>query len=211
MDPFIREYKNEPILAKVISDVADFASDKSTPFSIIHFNIRSITKNMDEMIVFLNRFSSDFQIIVLSETFLVYDLDVLKIDGYTTLYNKGTINKNDGVIVYIKYNISYTYIIKNIGDIKTLEIITKLKNTDIMITAIYRSPSTCPKKFNVDLLNYIQTIGKSDLHIIMGDINIDLLTDSDFVEEYKNTLNSFGYESYINRYTRHKHVLTTFL
>lgn len=72
--------------------------------------------------------------------------------------------------------------------------------------SIYRSPNTSPDQFTNELLIYFQATEKNDLKneikIFAGHINLDL-TDSDkWVEEYKNNMNSFGFVSYINSYTR---------
>ena len=153
----------------------------------------------------MSQFSTDFDIIFLTETFAVHDLNLIKIDGYDILYNEGKLNKNDGVIAFIKKNIEYTFEIVNIGDIKALQIdmlFGQNNNKIAKITGIYRSPSSCPNDFNFHLLNYLDTITETNIHIITGDINIDILGDNPTVDEYKNIMNSYGYISYINRYTR---------
>lgn len=202
MDPYIREYKNEPIIAKIIPDIDHFLPPIQTPLNILHLNIRSAMKNMDEFVLFLNKLALDIQIIVLTETYFVYDLNLLQIEGYTILYNEGSLNKNDGVLVYIRNEISFSHEIKKLGNINILEVSTQFGSKKAILTAVYRPPSTCPKKFNIDLQQYIQTVERSDMHVITGDINIDLMSNSDFSEEYKNILNTYGYESHINDYTR---------
>lgn len=174
-----------------------FVSPFPTPVNILHLNIRSIMKNLDELVVFLNELSLEFQMIVLSETFHIYDCDVIKISSYTTVYNEGRLNKNDGVVVYIKEGMDFTYQVKDICDIKIIEVNVKAGTENFIVTAIYRSPSTDPKRFNIGLHEYVQSIKRTDLHIIAGDTNIDLLSGADYVEEYKNILSSFGYDSYI--------------
>lgn len=158
-------------------------------------------KNFVELILFLSRFPDEFEVVVLSETFIVHDLDILKIEGYRTLYSGGELNRNDGVIVYIRETISCSYEIQLIGNIRILEVGAELQNYNITIAAIYRSPSTCPRQFNVNFENYIRRIKKGDIQIVVGDMNIDLPSSSDLSEEYKNIFSSNGFESYINKYT----------
>lgn len=206
MDPYIREYENKSILGKLIENVSEFGEvDLRNDIKILNLNIRSISKNFDEFCIFTSQFSADFDIILLTETFFVHDLSLYKLDGYDILYNEGKLNKNDGVIAFIKKNIEYTFKIVNIGDIKALEVdmlYGQNNNKNAKITGIYRSPSSCPNDFNLHLLNYLDIIPETSIHIITGDINIDILGDSPTVDEYKNIMNSYGYISYINRYTR---------
>lgn len=164
-------------------------------------NIRSIQKNFDDLIIFLRQFSNDFDIIVLSETYQVYDLNLFDIDGYDIIYNHGNNNRNDGILIYIKKYFKYNFSVIEIAETKALEVNTLENENEITLTVIYRSPNTCPKRFNSDLLTYLKN-KKRETHIITGDINIDLLQELDYVEEYKNALSSYDFVSYINQYTR---------
>lgn len=205
MNPYIKEYNNKSIETLLISNINDFNKTQSISqfdFKVFHNNIRSVYKNYDELSVLLHQFNENFEVIVLTETFQIQDTSIFNINGYNVIYNEGNLNKNDGVIVYLKSNIEYSYEIINISEIKVLKIKIINDNKIIIITAAYRSPSTCLKSFNIGLLNYLSEIEKNDMHIIVGDININILSDTDYVEEYKNILNSFGYISYINDYTR---------
>lgn len=134
----------------------------------------------------------------------MYDLQVLKIDGFTALYNEGALNKNYAVIVYIKNDIHFTLEVKKLGDLSLLELSAEIESQKVTLSAIYGSPSKCPRKFNLDLHQYVPAVKENDMHIITGDINIDLLSTSDFSEEYKNILSTSGYESYIDEWTRPK-------
>lgn len=205
MDPFIKEYENEPIKTQIINNISNFNNihlNKQHNYKILHINIRSISKNIDELAIFLNQLSLNFEIIVLTETHYVYDPQIFKLDGYNILYNEGTLNRNDGVIVLIKPTLRYTYNIVNIGEIRALQLNVTKNEKNFIITAIYRSPSTCPKNFNIQLLKYMDGIKGGDMHIIVGDINIDILSDNDYIEEYKNIMSAHGFISYINKHTR---------
>lgn len=205
MDPFIRDYDNEPITTKFIHNPEQFnkymESENST-FQIFHMNIRSISKNIDELCIFLNQLSVEFDIIILTETFQLSDPNIFRIAGYRVLYNEGDLNKNDGIIMFVKENINYNYSIVELGDIKALNLKILNSNKHFTITAVYKSPSICPKIFNTKLLEYLEKSEKTGIDIIAGDLNMDLLSNDDYVEEYKNILSSFGFTSYINSVTR---------
>lgn len=204
MDPFIREYKNENINATLVTDLKDFSTyiETTNYFKIIHTNIRSIAKNYDEMLCFLHQISGEFEIIVLTETNIVYDLQIFNMKGYITIYNDGNFNKCDGIIIFVKDTLNISHNIVYLGPIKCIEVEITHNNSKIVLTCIYKSPRIIPQTFNQELFQYLQTKKHINNHIITGDINIDLLSDEDYIEEYKNILNYFDFTSYINRYTR---------
>lgn len=68
-----------------IRDV-QYLSDQSN-FNILHFNIRSIRKNFEELIIYLHRIElNNIDVIVLSETFKVDNLDDFKIGDSKGFY-----------------------------------------------------------------------------------------------------------------------------
>lgn len=176
-------------------------------FKILHNNIRSINKNLDELKILLNNMEVDIDCIVLTETWKLEYPDLFNIEGYNMLYNCGEINQNDGVVAYIKSSLKFKYEVNKIGKIKVLNITINFnKNHIIHIIAVYRSPATDPYEFNTNLQNYLQTISKtSDHYIFIGDINLDLEDPkTDYIMEYTNILNEFGFISTINAPTREK-------
>ncbi|XP_044767187.1 uncharacterized protein LOC123323051 [Coccinella septempunctata] len=110
---------------------------------------------------------------------------MFRMKGYNTIYNEGIFNRNDGVMIYIEENITYDCRKILIDEMCWLEVTVQEKSgKSLLLTALYRSPKISLKQFN------------------MGDVNIDLLSDENFVEEYKNIMSSCGYVSMINRPTR---------
>lgn len=205
MNAYVSEYENDPIVAcKIYNNNDTFKIDSNNnDFKIFHMNIRSLQKNVDELYIMLDNITVNFDIIILTETHQLHDPFMFKIQGYETVYNYGTFNRNDGVLAFVKENINYRSDTMHIDEINALKILITLENKKkIDITSIYRSPSKCPKLFNSMLMEFLNNSIKCDINIITGDINIDLLDDSDFVEEYKNIMSFFGFTSYINEYTR---------
>lgn len=205
MNAYINEYNNEPIVAnKIYNENNKFKTNiLNEDFKIFHMNIRSVQKNVDDFYVLINNISVNFDVIILTETYQLHDPFLFKLQGYNTVYNYETLNQNDGILAFISDKIDYTSKTVNIGEIKALKIlITLANNKKIDITSIYRSPSNCPKLFNSNLTEYLYNCEKYDINVITGDINIDLMADNDYVEEYKNIMSYFGFTSYINEYTR---------
>nr|CAH7744607.1 unnamed protein product [Callosobruchus chinensis] len=68
-------------------------------------------------------------------------------DGYDLIYNRGGINKNDGVIIYVKSDLQYSYEIHQIQDIGVVNMLIKYVDKTFNIIALYRSPSTSVDEF----------------------------------------------------------------
>lgn len=105
MDQYIRDYQYTHI--KTIETNIDNLDNlvKHNPddyFKIFHVNIRSISKNFDELNILLDSLKTKFDIIVLSETWQIKDIDVFHLNGYTIEYSVGNLNQNDGVAIFIK-------------------------------------------------------------------------------------------------------------
>lgn len=107
------------------------------------------------------------------------------------------------MVVYVRDNLQYEYNIVHLDNIKLLQIIINLNNKKLVISALYRLHPTCPRRFNNNLYNYLKTIeGDIDYSILVGDININILDQKDYTQQYLNILHTEGYISQINKYTR---------
>lgn len=174
---------------------------------ILHLNIRSIKKNFENFLLFLETFGlKDLDVIVLGETRIINEIKNFTIPGFTNIYNESLNNQCDGVMVFIRENIQ--------ADVEH----TKLPLTNVMFSMItctinrlaftiitcYRSPSVPDNLFLNDLENYLSNIPKKEsIDIFLGDINIDILNQTSAISNnYISILSFFGFKSYINSYTR---------
>ena len=74
---------------------------------IIHFNIRSLRKNFDNLLLFLSSFSLDFHIICLSEIFIYENEQIyFPIPGYIFLGNFRA-SKQGGAGIYVRSDITF--------------------------------------------------------------------------------------------------------
>lgn len=207
MDAYIRDFepfKIDTVNVGSIEECKNILDKKGDKFQLFHNNIRSLSKNVDELNVVLNEFNYIFDCIVLTETFKLYNVDLFNIPGYDLIYNEGGINKNDGVLIYIKSIYNYNYEIINLGIIKAIKLTTTYNNKTVQIIAIYRSPSLCPISFNSNLNNFLKANHKQyDIDIIVGDMNLNIMDNSnEWCQDYLNILSENGYISTINTYTR---------
>nr|CAI5856382.1 unnamed protein product [Callosobruchus analis] len=94
---------------------------------------------------------------------------------------------------------------KYVGYCKAVQINITLKdNKNIFITSLYRSPSANEEVFVYALRKYLDEIVKGGVfaHILVGDMNIKINTESDCVHNYLNTLSEYNFVSMINKKTR---------
>ncbi|KAJ8978551.1 hypothetical protein NQ317_006112 [Molorchus minor] len=171
MDEYIRNFKINKIQTNIVNDLNEYEKDSKNNLNqtirIYQMNIRSANKNLDELKITLEEANSDFDLIILTETWEIRDTSLFNIQGYNLIYNEGLYNQNDGVLMHLQ------------------------------------ASSTSINLFTTDLSNYLRTVNKTcNLHIIAGDINIDIMEESNDNLEYLNILSEHNYISTINEYTR---------
>ena len=110
--------QNDDTLKQLISQTAGVR--------ILHMNIRSLRKNIDEFTVFLQGLGNEIDLIVLSEAFITEDLPQYEIPTYHNVLRRGKINKNDGVIIYYKEHLQITELDVDIIDCTSLLIKLKI-------------------------------------------------------------------------------------
>jgi len=71
---------------------------------LLALNTRSIRLHLDKLALFLDSNNCDYDVIVLSETWLAHDFKFI-LNGYQTLNSIGKFNKSDGVTILIKEQI----------------------------------------------------------------------------------------------------------
>lgn len=171
---------------------------------IMHLNIRSINKNGDALYLLLETFHTKPHVLVCTETWAVDKLNPNnKINGYSMYASEGNITQADGVIIYIQENIEHDCSIINIGEIKALTArIEKNKTQSLQITAIYRPHSIKKDVFIKNLENHLLEHKNTHTHLVVGDINIDILKTDKDSSEYLNNYSAYGYVSGINKITR---------
>ena len=132
-------------------NVDDFSSAKFNPtktFSILHYNIHSIERHIEEFRVILKMIDFNFDIICISESKVIKDCDPkvdISIDGYQTPISTPTESTKGDVLIYVKSGINFKprndlnlYKSKELVSL-FIEVINKKESNDI-IGVIYRHP-----------------------------------------------------------------------
>ncbi|KAB0805423.1 hypothetical protein PPYR_02393 [Photinus pyralis] len=179
-------------------------------FQLFHLNIRSISKNLDELQVYLNQLHAPFDCLVLSETWQIPDINLVKLEGYNEIYNQGQINKNDGVYLRNTLNFSYTCVSVHVHRI--LQISIEILGKTLVLIAMYRPPSTSSELFLIEFNKYLNDIKqKADFYLLVGDFNIDILSDEINVLNYLDIMSEHNYTSTINIPTRKSKITSSCL
>lgn len=147
---------------------------------------------MAEFEIFLSRLEFCCDIYILTESWSNKTTNFPTLSGYNINYSKNNNNQNDGIVVYTRNDLSCNVHEILISDATCLTV--KL-NTDTIVFGIYRSPSYRNINNFLDSLNDILKLySKFPNIIIMGDINIDIKTNSvdSKAPDYLNLLASHG-------------------
>lgn len=191
-------------LGEYISTI-DSNYNKNSFFSVFHLNIRSIIKNMEELLVAIVAYKINCDFIILSECFMLDSINEINIPGYTTFYNNADYNKNDGVIIFAKSNLNVS--VKNIKLIicgVTLSILkVTVDGTLFRIIALYRPNPSNLLSFLEEIDNHLDLNSEhAHYQLIVGDINIDILEENVNTNKYLSILAKHGFLPYIQLPTR---------
>lgn len=188
-----------------------FNGDKK--LNILHFNIRSLRRNFEELLIYINEIGvGNLDVIVLSETFVIEEPNRYNIDGFDIFYNYSSFNKNDGVLMYIKQSMHAVSEIIEMSETSLLHCTMKVNDFSIGVMGVYRSPSSNLNLFLDELESggFFNTENMCELFV--GDININISEESDInVNRYLNVMTQKGYVSCINEPTRVTQCTSTLL
>lgn len=160
-------------------------------FKVMHVNIRSINCNFNSLLVLLNRLKHRLDLIVLSECWLSKSPCIPSLDGFN-LHASSYNSQNEGIVVYIRSNITYTVKTSNILDANSLSIII---SNSLAVIAIYRPPSYKNlKPFISSLDSELKLYNSYKNAIIVGDLNINIVSGhrDSFSDEYLNMIAANG-------------------
>lgn len=181
--------------------------------SMIHLNIRSIPKNLDNFLNYTSNLHYDFSIYGFTETWLSEDkAKYCNIPNFQHVYKCRESGRGGGVSLYVKNGINF-----NVRDDLTnmseyceclfIEIDKDDVNMDknVMCAVIYRPPNTNPK----DFLTYIENVlsqchNENKICYLMGDYNLNLLKHDSHntTEGFIEVMFEHGFFPLINKPTR---------
>lgn len=179
-----------------------FKIQQLTGIKIMHMNIRGISKNFDEFLLFLESIGSNIDVLVLTEAHLSENTNLPVLANYLSLSAQGKMTKNEGVVVYYR-NIYQCDIIESNPIQECTSLLVKIKKEAwaMNILAIYRTPSVRDPTVFVDSL--VEVAGRIELSSILGDINICIKKENhSHGDYYLDALLGLGFLPAIEDYTR---------
>ena len=185
--------------------------EENSTLNIMHFNIRSLVKNGNELIGFLHCMKKQPDVIVTSESFLDSNsMADFHLNNYKDFHITREDTKRGGVSIFVKQSLNadllneFSYIH---SEIEICTISLKLSNKSYTISGIYRPRYKYDniKEFSTQLGKILRhkTFKKSDT-ILIGDFNINLLEHNTHNDtgDYLNFIQNLNYLPLISRPTR---------
>ena len=151
--------------------------DDNQQLRMIHINIRSVNKNLDEFLLYLRKLDVKFPFICLGETWLASDDDFNDVPGYNAFHStRGRPSGGVSILIDNQYQskilpefTTNTALLESVG----VNIIIRGKPLNLI--CIYRPPSTSITEFNEEFSVFVKNIPKNELSYIVGDFNINML------------------------------------
>ena len=175
-------------------------------FSIMHLNIASLQRHIDDLRSFIFGLKHKFDIICISETRLYEDRSLVNIDlnGYKFVHTP-TSARCGGVGMYVKSNLEFnkleTYSTSqpDICESIFIEVLHPTKK-NIVVGAVYRHHTDVSDFIDNFFKKVLQNITKSKKAcIIAGDFNVDLIKfgNNSHVDNFYNEISSFSFRPLI--------------
>lgn len=178
--------------------------DTAENLVICHVNIRRMNSNFPELAAFIDRLASKPDVIVCSETGNLDNPKFYELKGYEIAYNASRINIADGVLMYIGNKLVYSDpTVDIIENFSFLSVNIKVRgHLNFRLSSIYRCHDVPKEVFLRVLEDFLVINGKYENHCVIGDCNINTLSEDNTCNEYLQSFLSRGYLPLINSITR---------
>lgn len=170
-------------------------TDVDNNFSIINMNIRSLRKNFDSFLLYLESLTYKPNVIILTEIWIKEEeVSLYNIEGYNKFFGCTTRNKAGGIAVFVNSEIEATLMSKNtyatFDHVYLLLSIGKIQHS---IIGLYRSHNFTIPQFYREISHLLGNISNLKSVIMTGDFNLDLLENSLEIDEFKILMSSEGF------------------
>jgi hypothetical protein len=167
-----------------ISDLNKKTANSPKSFSVMHLNIRSLSKNFKDFKSVLSLINHKFSVIALTETWVKpHNSELFHLDGYHHELILRTDKTGGGISIYLDETLDYkirNYLSSIDQTMETLWVeIDKIKpgtDRNILLGCIYRIPGQNTDLFNAKISTLFSTISRENKIIYhTGDYNLDLI------------------------------------
>ena len=184
-------------------------ANRNNLISVLHVNIRSLTKNVDQLHQLICSLTVQPEVIAITETKLNSrsNVDLIQLENYNFTY-KNSLSNAGGVGVYIKKELEFTerkdieFCDESVESIWTDINITKKQK--ITIGVLYRHPGHQIDKFSEQISNHLLNLSVSKQPVyITGDFNINFLDKTNkSTQNYFLMTKSYNFHNIIKQSTR---------
>lgn len=184
-------------------------------FSVIHFNSRSLFKNISKIQDCLKN-DKQFSVIGITETWLKDEyVDMVQLDGYDYFAINRPNKRGGGVALYVKSSYhcemvnTMSFSLENVMECVTVEI--KCENSkNIIISCVYRTPGSSINQFEEKMTEMYNTVKNNKFVFACGDFNIDFLNlhSQLYIDEFINSMLCMGMYPVITNKDNPKHINT---
>ena len=183
--------------------------DFSNSFSILHLNIRSLNKNMENFKIFLSKFSHEFDVICLTETWCKEnEISQFHLPNFKAIHQFRNSGKENGGGICILVNNRLTCFKNNEfsrNDVNCESLCIEIENktsNNVIVNAIYRPPNGDKKDFHKFFKTLISKCNQK--LFLIGDFNINILeySTNTFVQKFFDSAFQKGIIPLINKPTR---------
>ena len=188
-------------------------NNENINLSLIHFNARSLSKNMNQWSSYLNSLNFKWNIIGVSETWLNNDnAHLYTFNGYSHYYLTRDKKKGGGVSIFVVNDINVISrhdlnVMNDFMEVVFIEIPKEYYKSkkNIIIGVVYRPPNTDLPEFNIKICEILDKIKNEHKDIyLLGDFNINILESSSHIPtaEFIETVYSYSLFPLITKPTR---------
>lgn len=155
--------------------------------NILYINIRSLRNKVDDLMEIVNKHDFEIHIIALTETWIYpNEVEYFNIPNYNVVHHCRD-SRGGGVSLFIKDNLEYDQRHIREMEIEDCNILCVcLTKVNCVIINIYRAPRNKADVFLAQIDKIMET--QKSPCIILGDMNLNLLSETDTIREYRNII-----------------------
>lgn len=172
--------------------------------TIIHVNIRSIERKWDELNIILQNVIKTIDVLILTEINIKEEgAFMYNIPGFQRLTKCRKVKKGGGIAVFVREKYSVKIIGTDQTSFESMHLLLNLNEAfEFTVLAIYRPPDLNKVIFLEELENEFKICNVNQA-IIIGDINVDIMKDTEAtVQKYETLMATNGFMKCISDYTR---------
>lgn len=180
------------------------AKQDASATTVLHLNARSACNKSDDIIHFLAQFTFKFNVIMISETWYYSNCAMLTLQGYDRFFINRPNKKGGGVALFVESYAKYELVHDYTRVTDDYEILT-VKSKNRIISLVYRPPSgNVVTFFTWEFFEpFLDYVSMNNLKLVCGgDLNIDVLKQSNSSFQLNLCLQSAGFVNTITTPTR---------